>query len=129
MLQARRWWLTGAIAAFTALAVATPGSGPAPQPAAARGLDAYGVPHVYPAGTNPEGAEHERLATAPESVDNVDAVGAALAQDRQARQLPTVDGNRRWVSAAGSRTLTCPPCGCATRPEGSTPPPEAASRP
>ncbi|HET6817819.1 MAG TPA: hypothetical protein VFH66_11390 [Mycobacteriales bacterium] len=98
MRAGRRWWLTGGIAAVTALAVATPGGSAVRSSSAVSGLDAYGVPHVYPAGTNPEGVEHERLATAPESVDNVDAVGAALAQDRQARQLPTVDGTRRWVS-------------------------------
>src|SRR3954469_3921791 len=97
MRTGRRWWLTGGIAALTVLAVTTPG-GSAPRSTTVSGLTAYGVQHVYRGGANPEAGETERLTALPGTIDDVDAVGQALAQDRQAKALPTVLTSKRWVS-------------------------------
>src|SRR3954468_362490 len=98
MRTGRRWWLTGGIAALTALAVTTPGGSAAPRSTTVSGLTAYGVEHVYRGGANPEAGETERLTALPGTIDDVDAVGQALAQDRQAKALPSVLTSKRWVS-------------------------------
>src|SRR4051812_3870665 len=109
MRTGRRWWLTGGIAALTVLAVTTPGGGStAPRSTTASGLTAYGVQHVYRGGANPEAGETERLTALPGTIDDVDAVGQALRQDRQARALPGVLTSKRWVSR-GPYGIDMPP--------------------
>ncbi len=97
MRAARRWWLTGAAAALGALVVGAPG-GTAPLSAAAPGSTFVGTEHVYKGGANPKAGEAERLTALPGTIDDVDAVGQALHQDRQAKALPTVLANKHWVS-------------------------------
>src|SRR3954470_24343373 len=108
MRTGRRWWLMGGIAALTVLAVTTPGGSPAPRSSAASGLTAHAVEHLYRGGANPEAGETERLTALPGAIDDVDAVGQALRQDRQARALPGVLTSKRWVSR-GPYGIDMPP--------------------
>ena len=95
----RRWWLTGGLAAVTALAVATPGSTPAAQHNQAAGLGAFGVAHTYPAAHNPGGEDESANALNPAGLDNAnDNVGDYLRYQHQADALPAVDSSRHWVS-------------------------------
>src|SRR3954464_5003830 len=100
MRAGRRWWPVGSIAALAALVIGAPGgpASPATGPAAGALAASRGVEHIYRGGANPEAGETERLTALPGTIDDVDAVGQALAQDRQARALPSVFGSKRWVS-------------------------------
>ena len=98
MRAGRRWWLSGGIAVLTALAVATPGSSPGTAKAGSR-LDAYGVPHVYTAGHNPDGESETPDIADPARLDNAnDNVGDYLRYQHQADALPATNSGRQWAS-------------------------------
>jgi hypothetical protein len=108
MHVSRRWGSAGAAAVAVAALALGGVSGTTGTVAQHRTIGGDAVTHTYPAGFNPEAGEDERITTAPDGIDPVNAVSAALKADRQATALPAVDADRHWVSR-GPAGVDMPP--------------------